>query len=199
MVPLFAWHLAGPVFGGRQVFGDGIRFAGIWRIAGRLGSVAAGHGFLFCLQKVSFFDSLRQCFLEEKTMDDDVKLRALCGYALRDHVAYQDGSNSGAPSMVFADADYEIGDGKCGLHEDGKQANEPCIVYVRADALLHAQGEIERLEAAIEASVAAMDALLPAIFSPETFMLEDKVKAVEAVQAYRDKAAWRIKQEADAL
>jgi hypothetical protein len=74
MVSLFAWHLAGPVFCGRQVFGDGIGFAGIGRLAGRLGSVAAWHNILFCLQKVSFFDSLRERFWKEKEWQKSKKL-----------------------------------------------------------------------------------------------------------------------------
>jgi hypothetical protein len=47
---------------------------------------------------------------------------------------------------VWADADYEVGDGTCGLHETQKPANEPAIPYVRFDALTAALDEIERLE-----------------------------------------------------
>ena len=78
---------------------------------------------------------------------DDPKLREVLGYALRSHVAYQDGRGREAPSLVFADADYERDDGTCGLHVDGKQANEPAIVYVRADALMDALDRAEAAEA----------------------------------------------------
>ena len=78
---------------------------------------------------------------------DDPKVRALFGYALRSHVNYQDGRHSEAPALVFADYDYEVGDGVCGLHADGKSANEPTIVYVRADALIDALERAERAEA----------------------------------------------------
>lgn len=73
---------------------------------------------------------------------DDPKVRALFGYALRPHVTYQDGRHSEAPALVFADYDYEVGDGVCGLHADGKSANEPAIVYVRADALIDAHDRL---------------------------------------------------------
>ena len=73
---------------------------------------------------------------------DDPKVRALFGYALRSHVSYQDGRHSEAPALVFADYDYEVGDGACGLHADGKSANEPAIVYVRADALIDAHARL---------------------------------------------------------
>ena len=73
---------------------------------------------------------------------DDPKVRALFGYALRSHVNYQDGRHSEAPALVFADYDYEVGDGACGLHADGKSANEPAIVYVRADALIDAHDRL---------------------------------------------------------
>jgi hypothetical protein len=56
-----------------------------------------------------------------------------------------------------------------------------------------AADEIARLETAIETAVAAMDALLPALFDPENFNLDDKLKALAAVHAYRD-AAWKIEQ-----
>ena len=79
--------------------------------------------------------------------DDDARLRKIFGYLLRDHVAYQDGRNSEAPSVVFADGDYEVGDGTCGLHPDGKRCNEPAIVYARADALVDALSRAEKAEA----------------------------------------------------
>ena len=89
--------------------------------------------------------------------DDDPKVRALCGYALRAHVRYQDGRYSLAPALVFADADYEVGDGTCGLHSDGKQANEPAIVYTRVDALINANDRIAELEAENKRLRAALD------------------------------------------
>ena len=77
----------------------------------------------------------------------DNKLRRLFGYALRSSVKYQDGRASKAPLLVFSDADYEVGDGSCGLNGDGKQCNEPAIAYVRADALIDAHARIRELEA----------------------------------------------------
>ena len=77
---------------------------------------------------------------------DDENLREIFGYLLRDHVAYQDGRNSEAPSLLFADGDYEVGDGTCGLHPDGKQCNEPVIIYARADALVDALARVTKLE-----------------------------------------------------
>ena len=71
---------------------------------------------------------------EAECRDDDARLRKIFGYLLRDHVAYQDGRHSDAPSVVFADGDYEVGDGTCGLHADGKRCNEPAIIYARAAA-----------------------------------------------------------------
>ena len=89
--------------------------------------------------------------------DDDARLRKIFGYLLRDHVAYQDGRNSEAPSVVFADGDYEVGDGTCGLHQDGKQCNEPAIVYVRADALVDALSRAENAEAERDAMREALE------------------------------------------
>lgn len=96
---------------------------------------------------------------DEWTDDDDPKVRALCRYALRPHVRYQDGRYSLAPTLVFADADYEVGDGICGLHSDGKQANEPAIVYTRMDALIDANDRIEELEAKLAKAVEALDVI----------------------------------------
>ena len=79
--------------------------------------------------------------------DDGARLRETFGYLLRDHVAYQDGRHSDAPSVVFADGDYEVGDGTCGLHPDGKRCNEPAIIYARADALVDALSRAEKAEA----------------------------------------------------
>lgn len=81
--------------------------------------------------------------------EDDPRLRKALTYSLRKHVRHQDGANSEAPSVIFADADYEVGDGKCGLHEDAKSANEPAIVYVRADAYLAVISERDALRAAL--------------------------------------------------
>lgn len=91
-------------------------------------------------------------------MSDDPKVRAAFGHRLRAHVNYQDGRGSEAPSIVFADCDYEVGDGKCGLHEDGKSANEPAIVYARADALMDALASIEQQAAEIARLKAPFDA-----------------------------------------
>ena len=101
---------------------------------------------------------------EEWRDGDDPKLRKLLGYALRDHVAYQDGRDSEAPALLFADYDYEVGDGTCGVSEDGKRCNEPAIVYARADALMDAIDRAEKAEAerdtawngAIEAAAGAV-------------------------------------------
>ena len=86
--------------------------------------------------------------------DDDAMLRETFGYLLRDHVAYQDGRHSDAPSVVFADGDYEVGDGTCGLHPDGKRCNEPAIIYARADALVDALSRACKAEAWNRAMVA---------------------------------------------
>lgn len=80
---------------------------------------------------------------------EDPRLRAAFGYSLYAGVEYQTGDGTDAPTLVYADADYEVGDGKCGLHESGKQANEPTIVYVRADNYLRALDEIETLRDAL--------------------------------------------------
>ena len=34
------------------------------------------------------------------------------------------------PKYIYADYDYEIGDGSCGLHEEEKRANEPAQRYI---------------------------------------------------------------------
>ena len=96
---------------------------------------------------------------------DDPKLRALLGYALRDHVRYQDGRHSEAPALLFADYDFEVGDGTCGVAEDGKRCNEPAIVYVRADSLMDAIARAEKAESAARTAYtrgiqAAHDALV---------------------------------------
>jgi hypothetical protein len=82
-------------------------------------------------------------------IDDNPKVRKAFGYQLYSHVAYQDGDGTNAPALIYADADYECGDGKCGLHSSGKSANEPAIVYVRADGYIRALDEIERLNGII--------------------------------------------------
>ena len=78
-------------------------------------------------------------------MQTDPALRKAFSCRLRSSVVHQDGSETGAPALIFADADYEIGDGKCCLHEDDKQANEPAIIYVRADVYMAALAQIEAL------------------------------------------------------
>jgi len=78
---------------------------------------------------------------------NDPRIRKAFGYRLRASVSHQDGADSLAPSLIFADADYDIGDGRIGLHEDDKQANEPAIIYVRADAYLDACAQVEALAA----------------------------------------------------
>ena len=78
-------------------------------------------------------------------MPTDPALRKAFTYALHAGVEHQDGSESGAPAAIFADADYEVGDGKCGLHESDRNANEPAIIYVRADAYMAVCAQIEAL------------------------------------------------------
>lgn len=51
----------------------------------------------------------------------------------------KNGAGTKAPLYVYADADYEEGDGSTGLHETVKRANEPAIQYVRADAISAAE------------------------------------------------------------
>lgn len=75
----------------------------------------------------------------------DERLTKLIGRDLPAGVAIQDGSLSDAPAVIFADADYEVGDGACGIHERAKYASEPCIPYLRADAILDALSELGRL------------------------------------------------------
>lgn len=96
---------------------------------------------------------------EEWRDGDDPKLRKLLGYALRDHVAYQDGRDSEAPALLFADYDYEVGDGTCGVSEDGKRCNEPAIVYARADALMDAIDRAEKAEAERDTALAENERL----------------------------------------
>jgi len=43
-------------------------------------------------------------------MDDDPKVRKAFGYTLYSGVAYQDGDNTNAPALIYADADYTVGD-----------------------------------------------------------------------------------------
>ena len=78
-------------------------------------------------------------------MATDIKLRKAFSFRLRKNVEHQDGSQTAAPSVIFADACYEVGDGKTGLHEDDKCANEPAIIYVRADAYMAALAQIDAL------------------------------------------------------
>lgn len=71
------------------------------------------------------------------------RVRSAFGHLLRQGYTYQDGAESEAPALIFTDCDYEVGDGKCGLWEDGKNANEPAIVYARADAYLAVKDDAE--------------------------------------------------------
>lgn len=69
---------------------------------------------------------------------------------LRTHVAIQSGVGTRAPVYIAADADYESGDGNCGLHEDEKYANEPAIIYVRADLFMDMRAERNALRAELK-------------------------------------------------
>ena len=77
---------------------------------------------------------------------NDAELREALPGHFRLHVIHQSGAGTNAPETIFADADYEFGGGTCGLHEDDKYANEPAIVYVRADLFM-----AERAHAALRA------------------------------------------------
>ena len=79
--------------------------------------------------------------------EDDPRIRAAFAYALRAHVRHQSGEDTPSPAIIFADADYEIGAGSMGLHENDNRANEPAIVYVRADAYLAAVDQCRALAA----------------------------------------------------
>ena len=94
---------------------------------------------------------------DEWTDDDCPRCRAAFTYLLRAHVRHQDGRDSQAPMLVFADADYEDGDGSMGLHGDAKRANEPAIVFVRADQFLDAAAERDALRAALEKTWAVLE------------------------------------------
>jgi len=93
---------------------------------------------------------------EEMTKQTDTsaeaveRLREILSYGLPSHVEIQTGEGTSSPNAVFADADFKVGDGVCGLHASGRQANEPCIPYIRADALVHALAERDRYKALIE-------------------------------------------------
>lgn len=69
----------------------------------------------------------------------------LFGYQVRTGHTIQSGAGTKAPTLIWADADYEVGDGLCGLHPDQKQANEPSIPYARIDAVFALLAENERL------------------------------------------------------
>ena len=101
---------------------------------------------------------------------DDTELREALPGHFRTHVIHQSGAGTKAPETIFADADYEFGDGACGLHEDDKRANEPAIVYVRADlfmaerahaaAALRAQAEVTQERDGLAAEVAELRAII---------------------------------------
>lgn len=82
-------------------------------------------------------------------MTTDTEARALIeqlfGYQVRTGHTIQSGAGTKAPTLIWADADYEVGDGLCGLHPDQKQANEPSIPYARIDAVFALLAENERL------------------------------------------------------
>lgn len=84
-------------------------------------------------------------------MSDLVK--RLLGYEAYSHIKYQSGEGTQAPRFVYVDADYEVGDGNCGLHSCAKQTNEPAIPYARVDALLAQAARIERLEALLTRAI----------------------------------------------
>jgi len=85
------------------------------------------------------------------------RLREILSYGLPSHVEIQTGEGTSSPNAVFADADFEVGDGICGLHASGKQANEPCIPYIRADALIYALAERDHYKARAERAEAALN------------------------------------------
>ncbi|MAB70288.1 MAG: hypothetical protein CMH89_11760 [Oceanicaulis sp.] len=65
----------------------------------------------------------------------------------RAHCSYQGGSQSEAPLVIFAGADYRPEDGACGLREDAKYVNEPAIPYVRIDQHATLIARMRKLEA----------------------------------------------------
>lgn len=107
--------------------------------------------------------------------NDKESVERLLGYQLRTGYDIQSGDCTESPAVVFADADYEVGDGSCGLYGDQKTANEPAIPYVRIDSLLSIAAERDALKAEVdelEASSRIWEAL------HET--LNDKLAALEA-------------------
>lgn len=81
------------------------------------------------------------------TPEEVEALTRIMRYAARPGFKYQTGEGTNTPTFIFADADYEIGDGSCGLHECVKRTNEPGIVYVRADSYLALSARVAELEA----------------------------------------------------
>lgn len=75
------------------------------------------------------------------------ELRERLDYIVPAHVEVQSGADTNTPSALFVDADYDLGDGTCGLHASAKNANEPAIVYVRSDALMAAERRADALAA----------------------------------------------------
>ena len=77
-------------------------------------------------------------------------VRQILSYALRTGYSVQSGEGTSAPSVVWADADFEVGDGTCGLHADQKPANEPAIPYVRIDALIAIRAQLVAAQAQVQ-------------------------------------------------
>ncbi|GHE88602.1 hypothetical protein GCM10016455_05920 [Aliiroseovarius zhejiangensis] len=76
-------------------------------------------------------------------------LTQMFGYQVRTGYEIQSGADTCAPTLIWADSDYEVGDGLCGLHPDQKGANEPSIPYVRFDTVLQLTAENDRLKARV--------------------------------------------------
>lgn len=108
----------------------------------------------------------------------------------------QDGAGTNAPIYIYADADYEEGDGSTGLHETVKQANEPAIQYVRADALAAESaglcddlvGELHLAAAEAREREARMDALAARGQAQEAYEAQKAAEArAEAAEAAAEK------------
>lgn len=110
-------------------------------------------------------------------------LADIYGYALRPSVDYQSGDGTNAPAIIFADADYEVGDGKCGLHEDSKSANEPAIIYVRSDALEAAHAQIKVMREALENCEEYFDERADAEYFPSGPVANEEMLLMVEVQS----------------